>query len=441
MRLRTRKLLFWTLIPCFLVGGTAIVLYSQGYRVGLSSREVTKVGALYVRGYPRDAVITLDGAPLNTGSWWPLQSGTLAGGLAPGSYRLHAQAPGYRDWDADIAIGATLVTERKSLVLFPDLAQRFAPETGSSTVTRLYPSAGTDGPTLELEGASGTRTRIGSETLPGSFVGMAGNRVVTRLAASERSSSSLLRFAAPGRPTATNVSAPGEDLGTFDDAALVRESGRLVVAYDAVTGARSVVASSSATSSVGAVLRTREHDAWVTGVPDGSLLHVIRRGSADESREIPLPGILSLQAAGDRIGALDTNGSLWLIEPDSGALREIGHRAGFASWNPDGSSVLALIDGRLEVIPLRDGVPHGVLANLRADATARIGQVAWYPDGEHLFVDIGEDLVFADIINGSPAEAHAYRLPAPRSWSFDAGSRTLYVLSEDGRVLAYAFPS
>ena len=418
-----------------------MVLYSQGYRADLETREVTKVGAFYVRGYPREASITLDGDSLSTGSWWPLQSGTLLGSVVPGTYRLHASAPGYRDWDADIVVRATLVTERKSLTLFPNEAVPY-PLPDGIVPSRIAVVSDLDLLALGTGDGDEARVILDDLSIPGTYVGNADGRVITMSNATRgKTTTQLLRFQTPGQNSATTAAIRGEEvLGVFDDSVLVRESDRLVSAYDAATGARTVVASSSASTTLGTVLRTGRFDAWSEDAGSSSTLVISRRGSGRDVLRVKVPRLLSLQPSGDMIGALDVRGSLWLIDPENGSQREIGHRAGFAAWNPDGTSVMALVDGELEVIPLKKGIAHGVLRGVLGDPSARIGRVEWYPDDEHAFVEIGDELVFVDIINGAANEQHAYRIPRPADWTFDRDDLTIHLLDQAGSVSSYVLP-
>jgi hypothetical protein len=435
MQLRTRRILFWSLIPCFVIGGTGMVLYSQGYRLDPSSQEVTKVGALYVRGYPREATITLDDQRLDTGSWWPLQSGTLIGSLVPGKYRLHAESPGYQDWEADIVIRATLVTERKSLTLFPEQARPLSEAPADVT--------GIDAPgsLSDLVLTSPDTAHVGETSLFGAYVGTSRGRVITMSSEVRRGvRTPILRTQVPGSASATTVAAPGTLLDLQEDTVLVQEKKTLVAGYDGTSATRSVVASSTDGSTVSHVLRTGSHDAWAEGAA-GDVLAIRPRGSQQAPRLVELPApIESLQPSASQIGVLDASGSLWLVDPQSGAKQEIGHRAGWASWNPDGTSVLGYIDGNLEVIPLKEGIVHGVLEGVFTGKPSLLGKVRWYPDVEHFFIEVGGELLFVDIVNGEASEQHVYRMALPKAWAFDAEEKLLWVLGADRQVSSYQFP-
>lgn len=443
MTLRTRRIFFWSLIPCFVVGGAAAVLYSQGYRIDTDTREVTKIGALYVRGYPRDAHITLDGEPLNTGSWWPLQSGTLDGGLVPGTYKLHAEAPGYRSWDADVVIKPSLVTERKSLVLFPDIAVPVPLASGTVAVGVDAPDS-FDEPVV-LTSNDNPRALVGEVSVAGTYLGTVNGRLaLTSTVTRGKTMSQLLSLRAPDEDAATTVSLQGSDAlpSIQDDSVIHRESARLITAYDGSTGRRSTLASTTEANSIGAYLRTSSHDAWNLISATSSQLVVKRRGSTNRVI-VPIKDAISIQQAGSSLGVLDAAGSLWLVDPDTGARKEIGHRARFATWKDDGSAVAAYIDSGIEVIALETDAPSGKLVGALPTGHD-VESISWYPDGEHIFLvsrDANRNLTmtFADVIDGTESEQHVYRMPLTSDWAYSAKQGTLYLISE-GKVLSYVFP-
>lgn len=438
MTLRTRRIFFWALIPIFLVGGAAAVLYSQGYRFDFQTHAVTKIGALYVRGYPKSASITLDGEALNTGSWWPLSSGTLDGSLVPGTYKLHAEAPGYQTWDADVVIRPALVTERKSLVLFPDKTMPVPMPTGTVLAALDAPDS-FDEPVL-VTTPDNPRAIVGKAVIPGTYLGTTRGRLaLVSTVRRGKTTGQILTLQAPDDAAATTVSLQGqasEDPRVMDDSVLHRENTHLVAAYDGATGRREVFASSTEKEAIGTYLRTRGFDAWEVRTATGTMLAIQRRNTSNRT-QIPSRKIVSLQPSGSSIGVLDELGSLWLINPENGSRQEVGHRAKLASWKDDGTAVAAVIDGVVEVIPLEKEAPHGKLLGAVAQADT-VRSIAWYPDGEHVFIETAGELVFADVINGKIGEQHTYRMSLPAAWAYSAKQGMLYVL--DKGVQGYVFP-
>jgi hypothetical protein len=435
MKLRTRRIFFWSLIPCFLVGGAGIVAYSQGYRIDMKTHAVTKIGALYVRGYPRNATITLDGEPLNTGSWWPLQSGTLYGGLVPGSYKLHAEADGFRTWDSNVTIRPSLVTERKSLILFPGTAST-VPTMASTSFSAIDAPDSLDDIVLVPVGKD--VTEIGGVELAGSYIGTSGGRIATTLSQKQgKKVTRILRFQSPDADAATTVAYTGDVLGVMDDSVVVRESATQVAAYLIGNGTRSVIATTSAPQVIGNILHTSSYDAWEQHTATSSKLVVQPHGQA--RIVVPISYPINIDPAGSQIGVRDRAGSLWLVNPQTGAAKEIANRAVIARWRADGSSVAAVIDDQLEVIGIKENVPHGKLTGTLAKGDA-VNSITWYPDGEHLFVALKDTLLFVDIMEGGSTEQHTYRLSLQGPWAFSDTDKTLYAYT--GREVArYVFPN
>ena len=78
----------------FLILGSGIVLFAEGWRMDFPSFRVSKVGGIYVRSYPEDARIFLNGKSVQNQSGF-LSRGTLISDLFPKTYRLALTAPGY----------------------------------------------------------------------------------------------------------------------------------------------------------------------------------------------------------------------------------------------------------------------------------------------------------------------------------------------------------
>ena len=60
----SRRALFYVLLFVFIVLGTGIILFAQGWRMDFPSFRVSKIGGIYVRSYPENADIFLNGKPI-----------------------------------------------------------------------------------------------------------------------------------------------------------------------------------------------------------------------------------------------------------------------------------------------------------------------------------------------------------------------------------------
>ncbi len=121
MTFGTRRRLFYALVALFFVLGAGVVLYAQGWRFDFATGHVDKVGAIYVRSFPADASIMLNGKPAQNQSGF-LSRCTLITDLFPKIYQLKLTAAGYGDWHESAGVSPSLVTELKSAVLVPRTA-------------------------------------------------------------------------------------------------------------------------------------------------------------------------------------------------------------------------------------------------------------------------------------------------------------------------------
>lgn len=129
MHYTTRRKLFYLFCAAFLVLGTGAVLFTQGWRLDFHTWQFKKVGGIFVRSFPKDAALLLNGTPLHNDSWF-LKNGTFINNLFPTTYTLTLQKEGFRPWKRRITVDPSLVTEISYAVLVP---QESKPLLSSST--------------------------------------------------------------------------------------------------------------------------------------------------------------------------------------------------------------------------------------------------------------------------------------------------------------------
>ncbi len=122
---RTRRIIFYILLAAFFIFGAVAVFYAEGWRVDIATLRVKKVGGIFVRSFPRDAALFLDGKPVANGSGF-LSQGTLIDDLFPGTYDLALSAEGYKDWHETLDVQPALVAENRFAVLVPATSTRIA---------------------------------------------------------------------------------------------------------------------------------------------------------------------------------------------------------------------------------------------------------------------------------------------------------------------------
>lgn len=119
MTLRTRRKIFYTLVALFFVLGGGVVFYAQGWRLDFSTWHFEKVGGIYVRSYPENASLYLNGKPMANQSGF-LSPGTLISDLLPRTYDVSLKATGYDDWEENAAVSPSQVVQFKYAVLVPE---------------------------------------------------------------------------------------------------------------------------------------------------------------------------------------------------------------------------------------------------------------------------------------------------------------------------------
>ncbi|MDP3999186.1 MAG: hypothetical protein Q8P76_01160 [bacterium] len=117
MTLKKRRLLFYFLILIFFVSGGAIIFYSTGWRLDLETRQISRLGGLFIRVLTPDAAVKIgkktvpyDAGLLNTGSFVD---------LFPKNYVVEVAKDGYQPWKKEIEVESSLVTKLPPIVLIP----------------------------------------------------------------------------------------------------------------------------------------------------------------------------------------------------------------------------------------------------------------------------------------------------------------------------------
>ena len=87
------------------------------------SFRVRKVGGIYLRSYPENANILLNGKPVANQSGF-LSHGTLISELFPKTYRITLTATDYLEWHENVAVAPSLVANHEYAVLVPANATR-----------------------------------------------------------------------------------------------------------------------------------------------------------------------------------------------------------------------------------------------------------------------------------------------------------------------------
>lgn len=364
----------------FFLGGAA-VLYAQGWRLQLNPLTADKVGGIYVRTYPADAAINLNGKPIPETAGI-FERGILSGSLFPGDYELSVSRDGYKSWSSNLAVQPSLVTSRGHLILIPA-----KPATATSGVVGVY-SLGNDVALLKAGGKIHWRGRIVDGDTP--LINLGGGQAImtkgrdgyylteTGSASSTNISKTFPRLNLLPRSTSTLLSIPGNGLSF-----LVWSSSTLQLA-NTVTGRSTAL--EGGVKDISAVAATDTRIAWT--VYDAS-----KKASFISTYDLPSNSFaLSLDFVPGRtkkmiwtgrnsLLLLQEDGSLYSMAPGDGSRIKVakGVRT-FAYSEREASYAFVDEDGLNVVAAGRDYV------FVRIPNPRSVSSLTWYEDGFNVFI-------------------------------------------------------
>jgi hypothetical protein len=116
---KTRIALFYTFVFLFLLAGTAVLLYSSGWRIDFETGKVQKIGAIYIKANLKDLTIKINNKvyPDDSGI---LQSGTLVSNLLPKAYKVEISKQGYLPYHKTVTVQPSRVEELLNVQLIPE---------------------------------------------------------------------------------------------------------------------------------------------------------------------------------------------------------------------------------------------------------------------------------------------------------------------------------
>jgi hypothetical protein len=116
MTLKTRRIIYISLIIIFLIAAPLTILYSQGYSFDWQKKIFVKTGSFYLKSYPQSANIYIDGKKSGTA---PL----YAKRLLPKNYSIEISKSGFYPWQKNLKIESQIVTEARNILLIPEKPQ------------------------------------------------------------------------------------------------------------------------------------------------------------------------------------------------------------------------------------------------------------------------------------------------------------------------------
>ncbi|MFH0806757.1 MAG: hypothetical protein V1885_03480 [Candidatus Brennerbacteria bacterium] len=152
MHITARRIVFYSLVAIFIVGGLYAVLSALGLTVATGG-TIMRTGSLFVAPIPRDADLFLGGALVEESPRF-LSGGTLIKTLTPKTYEVRAEHEGRVTWRAELPVSAGLVTRATDVFLWPKQATStlVASNTNSFSLSVGIPAIRTESGTLFIDG-------------------------------------------------------------------------------------------------------------------------------------------------------------------------------------------------------------------------------------------------------------------------------------------------
>lgn len=437
---RSRRALFYAFCALFLILGTGIVLYAQGWRMDFPSFRVSKVGGIYVRSYPENAAIFLNGKPLSNQSGF-LSRGTLISDLFPKTYRLALTAPGYIDWHENMTVTPSLVENHKYAVLVPANA--------TSAATGTIASFATTRANLILEKTNGEIARnseiigfgkmivnaadaqaIIFQTAKGTYEFMdlatdVATNLSNMMSRAGFGATSPLEISFDPSVNTTVIAADGAkvdllDMAQFTNTIIGKAPKGEVIAPSIAVSPNTVAWAESASHANSSTLFFYDLSLKITA-------------STTVALEAPVKKLAWI--SGGLLGILTENGAFYLYDTNQQNLRKIADDVRSSSATADGSRIATLESNSLEIFTLNDPEKY-YRFNLPDVGDAETA--LWYHDSDHLFIAYSDHVSFLDLEDASLANFTT--VAQGTSAQYDPDANALYVIDPADQLLRFDFP-
>ncbi len=453
MKLQTRKRIFYVFFLLFVVIGASVVLYAEGWRLS-PTLQPEKAGGIYVRSFPANAEITLNGKPVQNQSAF-LSSGTFISGLFPKTYTLQLTDAGYDAWSESPQVLPSLVTEMKYAVLIPDTGINVATSEGVGNffeVSDNVVTANTSG-TITWRGIVIGHGMIVSHSadLKTVIIRSGGGNAGVGVSGAGIATYSLYNFTSA---TSTNLSAilekdgitPTPTLNIFidpyNDTGIIVQTKREIMDIDAETHAVTAIETAPAGAMVESpIAMSPSVMAWARlsddGVSSTSEIIIYDKFSGDTIDDsLVVPGAVKQLAwiKNGELGVLENNNSLYLYNVQSEQLTTLADDVKQFYPTTDGTAVAALEYNSLEIFSsnpqdyYRFNLPQG----------ADVQGLIWYKDDTHLFVEYLNHVSFLDLAD--TALKNFTTVSQGTDASYDPQEDSLYIIDQGQTLLRFDFP-
>jgi hypothetical protein len=445
MKLQTRRRIFYVFILLFVVIGAVVVLYAEGWRINLSTLEAEKAGGIYVRSYPNNAQITLNGKLIQNQSAF-LSPGTFISGLFPKTYTLALSAPGYDAWTENAPVVPSLVTEMKYAVLVPKTATNVA--TGTAAVANYFETNGN----VVVTNANATITWLGKTIGYGTVVSHSANlktAIIRTIRASTGATTySLYDFTAA---TSTNLSVwlkqsniastPSTNIfiDQYDGTNIIAQTPTKIISVNSDTHRMTAIDTAPAGETIESPIAVSASElAWARYTAGTSQVVVYDKFSGDTiDSSLVINGQIRQLAwvQNNILGILASDNTLYLYNVPNEKLTTLANDVRHFYPTTDGSAVAALEYHGLEIFAFND-MPDYYRFNL--PYSADVQGLLWYKDDTHLFVQYSDYVAFLDLADTAIKNLTTVSLGTDSS--YNPQENALYLIDNGQKLLRFDFP-
>jgi hypothetical protein len=441
----TRRRIFYALLLIFLVFGTGVVEYADGWRFDFSAWRLEKVGQIYVRSFPGDAALSLDGKPVKNQTGF-LTRGTLVDNLLPRTYGLTLQSSGYAPWRENISVAPSVVTELKYAVLVP----RNATTVFMGPLIAGFPTRFG----VVTQAANGTIALNGTRLASGNIIGQDDATLASQIPdiivqpsfngsyyaenLETQTSSNLSALFLENNFDLRNASSVVRD--GYESVILAENPITLVVLDENTQTIASTVHASSGVKFITPPAIAASMIGWAGFMPARgasqiyayypSTGNVIRSSSTVAGRTMRLMPI-----HGSVFAVLQSTGDLFQYDADSQIFRNLANDVVDISVSRDGTMLAARERASIEVFAL-NGSDYW---RLNVPDQNSIQDLVWYRDNRHLFLVYPNKILFLDLADASLVNLTTIAtgiLP-----HYDADANVLYMLDNERNLIRFDFPN
>ena len=453
MKIQTRRRIFYVFILLFVVIGAFVVFYAEGWRINLSTLEAEKAGGIYVRTYPNNAQITLNGKPVQNQSAF-LSPGTFISGLFPKTYTLTLTALGYDAWTENVPVVPSLVTEMKYAVLVPKTAANVATDTPA--VAGYFEADGD----VVVANASATITWLGKTIGYGAITshsvdlktaiirtisartGVTTYALYDFTAATSTNLSALLKQSSIASTPSTNVF-----VDPYDDTDIIAQTPAKIVGIDSDTHRTTMIDTASTGETIESPIAVSPSVmAWarytagtsMASTAGTSQVVVYDKFSGDTTdSSLAIDGQIRQLAwvRNNVLGILASDNTLYLYDVPNEQLTTLADDVKQFYPTADGSALAALEYHSLEVFAFND-LPNYYRFDLPDVTDAQ--ELIWDKDDTHLFVQYPDHITFLDLADTAMKNLTTVSLGTDPS--YDPQENSLYLIDQGQKLIRFDFP-